>query len=74
MEVDHIFICVQSGAPEAETLKKFGLTEGSSNKHPGQGTQNRRFFFKNSFIELIFLNNPEEASSDLTMIPNNINI
>lgn len=22
MEVDHIFICVQSGAPEAETLKK----------------------------------------------------
>ncbi|NUG11735.1 glyoxalase-like domain protein, partial [Acinetobacter seifertii] len=28
MEVDHIFICVQSGAPEAETLKKFGLTEG----------------------------------------------
>lgn len=21
MEVDHIFICVQSGAPEAETLK-----------------------------------------------------
>lgn len=66
MEVDHIFICVQSGAPEAETLKKFGLTEGSSNKHPGQGTENRRFFFKNSFIELIFLNNPEEASSDLT--------
>ncbi|HBU86299.1 MAG TPA: glyoxalase-like domain protein, partial [Acinetobacter sp.] len=55
MEVDHIFICVQSGAPEAETLKKFGLTEGSSNKHPGQGTENRRFFFKNSFIELIFL-------------------
>ena len=49
MEVDHIFICVQSGAPEAETLKKFGLTEGSSNKHPGQGTENRRFFFKNSF-------------------------
>lgn len=66
MEVDHIFICTQHGAPEAEVLKAFGLTEGSSNKHPGQGTENRRFFFKNLFIELLWLENSEEAISPIT--------
>lgn len=66
MEVDHIFICTQYGAPEAEALKAFGLTEGSSNKHPGQGTANRKFFFKNLFIELLWLENSEEAQSPVT--------
>lgn len=66
MEVDHIFICTQYGAPEAEILKTFGLTEGSSNRHSGQGTANRRFFFKNLFIELLWLENPEEAQSETT--------
>lgn len=42
-------------------LKNFGLTEGTSNRHPGQGTANRRFFFKNFFIELLWLENLEEA-------------
>ena len=66
MEVDHIFICTQHGAPEAEVLKEFGLTEGSSNKHFGQGTANRRFFFKNLFIELLWLESSEEAISPIT--------
>jgi Glyoxalase-like domain len=66
MEIDHIFICVRPGAPEAEVLKEFGLTEGSPNKHPGQGTANRRFFFHNAFIELLWLEDPREAQSEVT--------
>ena len=28
IELDHIFVCVEPLAPEAEILKSFGLTEG----------------------------------------------
>ncbi|MGH9760591.1 MAG: hypothetical protein ACREAC_07080, partial [Blastocatellia bacterium] len=30
-ELDHLFICVSAGAPEADRLIEFGLTEGTSN-------------------------------------------
>ena len=66
MEFDHIFICVQPGAREAEVLKEFGFAEGSENTHPGQGTANRRFFFRNSVIELLYLHNSAEARSERT--------
>ncbi|MEC5163066.1 hypothetical protein RCH08_004239 [Janthinobacterium sp. CG_S6] len=66
VEIDHIFICVQPGAPEAEALARFGLLEGSGNTHPGQGTANRRFFFDNAFVELLWLADAAEANSDAT--------
>lgn len=66
MEIDHIFICTEYNAPAANLLKSFGLTEGTSNTHPGQGTANRRFFFKNFFIELLWLENADEAKSAIT--------
>ena len=44
-EVDHVFVWVDVGAPAADQLVSFGLTEGDPNVHPGQGTANRRFFF-----------------------------
>ncbi|WP_317205894.1 VOC family protein [Janthinobacterium sp.] len=66
MEIDHIFIRVKRGAPEAKALRQFGLTEGSPNTHTGQGTANRRFFFDNAFIELLWLEDAEAASSELT--------
>ncbi|OZG75027.1 glyoxalase-like domain protein [Hahella sp. CCB-MM4] len=66
MEFDHIFICVSPGAPEGDALKDFGLTEGASNKHSGQGTANRRFFFRNSFIELLYLEDRDEIQNELT--------
>lgn len=66
MEIDHIFICTEYGAPEAEILKKFGLREGSSNRHLGQGTRNRRFFFRNFFIELLWVENLEEVKNKIT--------
>ncbi len=66
MEIDHIFIRSQYGAPEAELLKNFGLTEASANIHLGQGTANRRFFFKNLFLELLYVNNSEDVQSEIS--------
>lgn len=64
-ELDHIFVLADIGAPEAETLISAGLTEGEPNVHPGQGTANRRFFFQNAFLELLWVSDPEEAQSEL---------
>ena len=63
MEVDHVFICCAAGAPEGDALVELGLREGSPNTHPGQGTANRRFFFRNMFLELLWVSAPEEARS-----------
>ena len=64
--LDHVFICCDEGGPEAEALLGIGLSEGSRNVHPGQGTANRRFFFHGGFIKLLWVSNPEEAQSALT--------
>ena len=64
-ELDHLFICTSFGAPEADGLVDFGLTEGTPNVHPGQGTSNRRFFFHNSMLELVWLHDEREARSEL---------
>jgi hypothetical protein len=64
-ELDHLFIWTDIGAYEAERLVSFGLVEGTSNTHPGQGTTNRRFFFHNAMLELLWVHNPDEAKSEL---------
>jgi Glyoxalase-like domain len=66
IELDHVFICVAQGAPEAEYLVEFGLCEGAPNVHPGQGTANRRFFFQNAMLELLWVEDPQEAQSSQT--------
>jgi len=63
IELDHLFVCASRGAPEAEELVQFGLREGPSNHHAGQGTANRRFPFLNSMIELFWVNDAHEAQS-----------
>ncbi|HEU5136353.1 MAG TPA: VOC family protein [Steroidobacteraceae bacterium] len=60
-ELDHIMIFCDSGAPEADVLLARGLHEGPGNEHPGQGTVNRRFFFRNVYLELLWFENFEEA-------------
>jgi hypothetical protein len=65
VELDHFFICVAQAAPEAGRLVEFGLTQGAANRHPGQGTANRRFFFHNAFLELVWVDEPAEAQSAL---------
>jgi hypothetical protein len=65
VELDHVFICTDVLAPAAESLLRFGLSEGAPNRHPGQGTANRRFFFQNAFLELLWVDDPVEAQSDI---------
>lgn len=63
VELDHVFICTHVGAPEADRLVAFGLAEGTSSVHPGQGTTNRRFFFRNAMLELLWVRDEREARS-----------
>jgi Glyoxalase-like domain len=64
-EIDHVFICVSPGGEEASDLAAFGLAEGAPNVHPGQGTACRRFFFSNSYLELLWVSNAHEVQSEL---------
>ena len=66
MEIDHIYICTENKAPAGNLLVEFGLTEGSSNTHPGQGTANRRFYFHNLMLELLWVEDIEEVKSERT--------
>jgi hypothetical protein len=65
LKLDHLFICVQPEAPEAEHIKEFGLIEGRRRPHPGQGTTNVCFFFQNAYLELLWLCNAEESKSPI---------
>jgi hypothetical protein len=64
-ELDHVSLWVSIGGPEAEALTALGLSEGQPNQHPGQGTACRRFFFANAYLELIWVENPEVAQSEV---------
>lgn len=63
-EFDHLLLCTDIGAYAADHLISFGLVEGTSNTHPGQGTANRRFFFHNAMLELLWVQDAEEAKSE----------
>ncbi|HEY2943875.1 MAG TPA: VOC family protein [Vicinamibacteria bacterium] len=64
-ELDHVFVCTDVGAPEADALARLGLAEGAPNTHPGQGTACRRFFFDNAYIELVWVSDADEARGEL---------
>ena len=61
IEIDHVFICCAAGAPEASVLLQLGFVEGTRNVHVGQGTANRRFFFENAYLELLWVRDAAEA-------------
>ena len=63
IELDHVFVCTAPGTPAAEEFVRLGLREGSPNRHPGQGPANRRFDFANAMIELVWVDDVEEAQS-----------
>lgn len=65
MEIDHIFIFTDSNGAVADELVAFGLTEGSNRVHPGQGTANRKFYFENFFLEIVWVHDESEIKSDL---------
>lgn len=66
MDIDHIFIFSANRGSEAAQLIDFGLVEGSSRAHPGQGTTNRKFYFENFFLELLWVSNENEIKSKRT--------
>ncbi len=65
LELDHLFILTSVGSPEANRLPALGIVEGPPNTHPGQGTACRRFLFQTSYLELLWIQDPVEARSDL---------
>jgi hypothetical protein len=66
MDIDHVFIFTNDKGKIADELVQFGLTEGSSRVHDGQGTANRKFYFENFFLEILWVHNEEELKSDIT--------
>jgi Glyoxalase-like domain len=66
MQLDHVFILCDAGAPEATALTSLGLVEGPANVHPGQGTACRRFFFPMQYLELVWVADQAEAMNDAT--------
>ena len=66
MDIDHIFIFTDDNGKIADELVEFGLTEGSSRVHQGQGTTNRTFSFENFFFEILWVYNENEINSELT--------
>ena len=66
-ELDHVFVlCPSDAEAAAQALRHAGLTEGSPNSHEGQGTACRRFFFENTYIELLWVCDSHAAQSALT--------
>jgi hypothetical protein len=67
MEIDHLFIFSDSPHAAAEELRALGLTEGSGRAHPGQGTTNRKFYFENFFLEILWVHDAAEINSPLLL-------
>ena len=66
LQLHHVIVYTAIGAPEATGLLDAGLVEGSPATHAGQGSANRRFFFKSGFLELLWVHDEREARSALT--------
>jgi hypothetical protein len=47
----------------AARLSAFGLSEGTPNMHPGQGTPCRRFYFQNAYLELVWVSSEVEIQT-----------
>jgi len=66
LEINHIFIFCDNHDEVAQELIDFGFTEGSGRIHPNQGTENRKFHFKNFYLELLWVHNRKEVTNALT--------
>lgn len=66
MKIDHIFILCDNEGKAADDLVNFGLTEGEGRIHIGQGTTNRKFHFRNFFLEILWVHDESEIKSFLT--------
>lgn len=61
VELDHVFVFVEKGAPEAKLLKDWGLTVSDKPyRHVGAGTASIGVFFQNAYLELVWVENEDE--------------
>ncbi len=65
MNIHHIFIFSEEHGQVADELVSFGLTEGSNRAHIGQGTSNRKFYFDNFYLEILWVHDQSEIKSEL---------
>ena len=64
LTLDHISLCVTKDAPEADILQKNGLFLAPDREtHAGQGTASVFFYFRDFYLELIWVDNPAELES-----------
>jgi hypothetical protein len=65
VELDHIFIWVSKGAPEAKALEEIGLQPyAEATQHKGQGTASKVFIFENAYLELIWIEDEQAAAKN----------
>jgi hypothetical protein len=65
LALDHIFIWVTKGAPEARALEDIGLQVfGETTHHIGQGTASKAFFFENAYLELIWIDDEQAVTKN----------
>ncbi|WP_400191161.1 VOC family protein [Hymenobacter sp. B81] len=63
MELHHLFIFTDDQGQVADELLALGFAEGSRRVHPGQGTANRKFYFENGYLEVLWVHNAAELDS-----------
>jgi hypothetical protein len=67
VELDHLFIMCDAGAPELSALAAIGLdAPPRRSTHAGQGTANACVVFDNAFLELLWVADENEARSPVT--------
>jgi hypothetical protein len=66
VEVDHVFVMCDAGAPEIAALERIGLLAQPRRSHPGQGTANTCVVFENAYLELLWVHDEDEARAPVT--------
>ncbi len=65
-KINHIFIFCDNHDEVAQEFIDFGFVEGSNRVHENQGTRNRKFYFDNFFLEIIWVHNVTEVTNNIT--------
>jgi hypothetical protein len=58
VELDHVILVVPG--PDHAAARLPGCTLDQGTRHAGQGTSNRRAFFHRSYVELLWIDAPED--------------
>lgn len=64
MEIDHIFVFGKENGRNHSAIVDAGLIETYRRSHPGQGTANICYAFDNLFLELIWVTDVDEVTSE----------